>query len=132
MNFKRLINLLGIAAVTAAAPQLHAQTSVSEATPPAQAAASSEQNETDEIGQIIVTAQRRSEREADVPMTLAVVSGDDLAGAGVTATTGLYRVTPGIQKPMFGAYVSPSILGVSSNTTAGGLTSNVAFYLDGV
>jgi len=77
--------------------------------------------------QVIVTAQRRSERQEDVPMTVSVLFWRCAPGHGcVSSTTELYRVTPGIQLPMFGAYVSPSIRGVSSNTTAVGLSSNVA------
>jgi iron complex outermembrane receptor protein len=132
MSLKRWVSLLSIGAAIFVAAPSHAQSVPSDRNRTAQAGSTNTEGEGEEIGQVIVTAQRRSERQEDVPMTVSVLSGDALQVMGVSSTTELYRVTPGIQLPMFGAYVSPSIRGVSSNTTAVGLSSNVAFYLDGV
>ncbi|CAN7442857.1 TonB-dependent receptor [Phenylobacterium sp. LjRoot225] len=83
-------------------------------------------------GEIIVTAQRRSERLVDVPMSVAALSGETLAKAGVTNTLELAQVTPGLELPMYGAYTQPSIRGISSAGSGLADSSNVATYVDGV
>jgi iron complex outermembrane receptor protein len=85
-----------------------------------------------QVQEVIVTAQRRSERLQDVPMTVVAVSSQQLEQRGVTETAGLQRLTGGLQMPMYGAWISPSIRGVSTAITNSGVSSNVAFYLDGV
>jgi iron complex outermembrane receptor protein len=84
------------------------------------------------LQEVVVTAQRRKQLLRNVPMTIASASGNQLAQLGVTASTGLQRVTSGVEFPFFGGFLSPSIRGVSSNVTVAGGPSNVAFYLDGV
>lgn len=81
---------------------------------------------------IVVTAQRRSERLLDVPMSVAVASGETLDKLGIQSTAELARVTPSVQFPMYGAYLSPSIRGVTSNTATIGVSANVAFYMDNI
>jgi hypothetical protein len=48
-----------------------------------------------ELAEIIGTAQKRSERVTDVPLSITAVSGDELAGQGVTSASDLVRVVPG-------------------------------------
>lgn len=81
---------------------------------------------------IIVTAQRRSERLQDVPMSVAALSTDDLTKAGIASTADLAKASPGITVPQYGAFMQPSIRGVSSTGANIGDSSNVALYIDGV
>lgn len=83
-------------------------------------------------GEIIVTAQRRSERLVDVPISITALSGETLARTGITSTLELAQVTPGLQLPLNGAYTQPSIRGVSSSGSGLADSSNVAIYVDGV
>ena len=46
-------------------------------------------------GDIIVTAQKRSERLRDVPISITAASGDQLAKQGITSTADLEKVVPG-------------------------------------
>ncbi len=81
---------------------------------------------------VLVTAQRREERLVDVPISMTALSSDELQRSGVTATTDLERVTPGLELTYNGGFLQPAIRGVSSQGSSAGDSSNVAFYLDGV
>lgn len=83
-------------------------------------------------GDIIVTAQRRSEFGKDVPVSIIARSGQDLVNAGVTDVRGLETVTPSLKIQRNGAYTQPAIRGISSASTAPGTDPNVAIYVDGV
>lgn len=50
----------------------------------------------DQLGDIVVTAQKRSESIQDVPAAVTVASGEALAQLGVTNPTDLARVVPGL------------------------------------
>lgn len=84
------------------------------------------------IGDIIVTAQRREERLRDVPISITALDQEILTDAGVTTTVDLARVTPGIALPFYGAFLLPSIRGISSSGAGLGDSPNVAVYVDGV
>jgi iron complex outermembrane receptor protein len=99
--------------------------------PPAAAAVSNEVG-TGQGGDIIVTAQRRSERLRDVPISVTALSAEALSKAGVTNTVDLGRVTPGVEMRFYGSFLLPSIRGISSNGSGVGDSSNVAIYIDGV
>jgi iron complex outermembrane receptor protein len=96
------------------------------------AAADASTNQNATLGEVVVTATRRKERLSDVPMAVTALSSQDLDRSGVTDTGQLYKVTPGLQLPYYGAFLSPSIRGVSANNPGPGLTSNIGFYVDGV
>ena len=63
---------------------------------------------------IIVTAQRRSERLRDVPIAITALNAEQMAKAGVGNLRDLERVTPALQMPMYGGFLRPSIRGISS------------------
>jgi iron complex outermembrane receptor protein len=107
------------------AGQVHAQDSTAAST---EAASSSTDNDG---GDIIVTAQRRSERLQDVPIAVTAISNETMEKAGVTTTIGLERLTPGLRMDGQGNANHPTIRGVSSSLSL--LTdANVATYIDGV
>ena len=83
-------------------------------------------------GEIIVTAQRRNERQVDVPIAITAVSGESLVAAGITSTAELGQVVPGLRLDLSGAFFQPTVRGVGSATAGVGLTSNVTTYIDGV
>ncbi|EQB00437.1 hypothetical protein L288_18340 [Sphingobium quisquiliarum P25] len=80
---------------------------------------------------IIVTAQRRSERLVDVPAAIATQTGDELQSAGVTRFQDLGLVAPSVQISRFGTYTQPAIRGVSTTFAGVGQEVNVAVYVDG-
>ncbi len=81
---------------------------------------------------IIVTAQRRSERAEDVPASIAVLNQELLEKAGVQSTTDIARVTPGVTMAFYGGFLQPAIRGITSTGANLGENSNVAMYIDGV
>jgi iron complex outermembrane receptor protein len=85
-----------------------------------------------DLDEIIVTAQRRSERLQDVPMSITALSTEMLSRSGISTTTDLARVTPGLILPKYGIGIQPSLRGVSSQGSASGDAPNVAIYIDGV
>lgn len=85
-----------------------------------------------EEGEIIVTAQRRSENLRDVPISITALNSDALQRSGVSSTLDLPRLAPGLELPLNGGFTQPSIRGVSSGGSDVGDSSNVAVYVDGV
>ncbi|MFA7441365.1 MAG: TonB-dependent receptor [Sphingomonadaceae bacterium] len=81
--------------------------------------------------EIVVTAQRRSERLEDVPISITSVSGAALENAGVTRVGQLPSIVPGLRLDQSGAFSQPTIRGVGSSVAGPGLSSNVATYIDG-
>jgi iron complex outermembrane receptor protein len=84
------------------------------------------------VEDVVVTAQRRSERLQDVPISITALSSEALDRSGVTSTQDLARVTPGLSFPVNGGYIQPTIRGISSEGSNIGDSSNVALYVDGV
>lgn len=82
--------------------------------------------------EVVVTAQRRPERLSEVPISISVISGEQMTDAGIGGTTDLGQVTPGLQFSTNGAYAQPTIRGIGSSITSAGSDSNVAIYVDGV
>ena len=83
-------------------------------------------------GEIVVTAQRRSERLTDVPVSVTALTGETIAATGVTDTYSLQQITPGLRMERLGGYTQPSIRGVTAGSTSPGSEANVAIYVDGV
>ncbi len=87
--------------------------------------------QTSTLETITVTSQRRSENLQEVPLSVSVISGDDIAAARITNFDDISRAIPGVSFNSFGATSSTTnvvIRGVSS--TAGSAT--VGTYLDDV
>jgi iron complex outermembrane receptor protein len=83
-------------------------------------------------GDIVVTAQRRSERLTDVPISITAITPETMAAGGVTTTTDLDRVTPGLTFTTTASHAQPNVRGVGSALTGPGADNNVAIYVDGV
>src|SRR3546814_5004017 len=64
-----------------------------------------------------VTAQRRSERLTDVPVSVTALSAATIAATGVTDTYSLQQITPGLRMERLGGYTQPSIRGVTAGST---------------
>ena len=96
----------------------------------AQGAPAAETNESS--GDIVVTAQRRSENLRDVPMSITALSADQLSKSGISSTGDLAKATPAVVIASYGAFMQPSIRGISSAGANIGDNSNVALYIDGI
>lgn len=83
-------------------------------------------------GGIVVTAQRRSERLVDVPISITALSGAALEQAGIRGTEDLTAAVPGLNFATNGAFAQPTIRGIGTTVTSAGNDANVAIYVDGV
>ena len=86
-------------------------------------------------GEIIITANKRTERLKDVPVAASVISGDAVAKANATDISDINRLVPSVElKATFNGRVPLAIRGISTNANEGaiGLTSGVAIEIDGV
>ncbi|WP_179506179.1 MULTISPECIES: TonB-dependent receptor [unclassified Sphingomonas] len=111
--------------VTCAAPAL-AQAQVAEPQSSADAI--------DTSGDIVVTAQKRSDRAQDVPISLAVLSGDQLTASKVTNVTQLGAQLPNVSLTAPFGEVQPAfvIRGVTMSDYAMSQQSPIAIYVDEV
>lgn len=97
----------------------------------AQQAAAQQKN--DEIPEVVVTAQKRSESASRTPLALTAMTGEDLANRGVTTAADLTNVTPNVQiGTADGGNTNIYIRGIGSNNTTEGGDPAAAFHLDGV
>ncbi len=82
------------------------------------------------LDEIIVTAQRRSERLVDVPISVMTATPDDLERVGPSSIENLTKAAPGVylQRAVYG--LSPTVRGIGSTLAASGGEQNVALYVD--
>lgn len=85
-----------------------------------------------QIGEIVVTAQKRSEVLSRVPAAVVAVSGEKLAAAGVTDVRTLDKAVTGLMFSSNGTVMSPSIRGIGSTQYSPLGGPAVGMNLDGV
>jgi iron complex outermembrane recepter protein len=121
--------LLGVAA--AAAMTLYG--SPSSAQQATAAAAAPEQGA--QLEEIVITAEKRTEKLSDIPVSAAVVSSETLANTNASDISDLNRLVPSVNlNGTFNGRVPLGIRGISSVSNEGtvGLSSGVAILIDGV
>jgi len=84
------------------------------------------------LDEIVVTAQRRSEKLQEVPLTIAAVTSENLTRAGVASVRDLQTLVSGLTFGGTGNLAAPAIRGVSSTVTVAGTENGNALYIDGV
>ncbi len=96
------------------------------------AAQAAQEPQSEGIGDIVVTAQRREQSLQKVPIAVTAVDGDTLRDIGITRSTDIVRLTPGVS-------ISSSSAGESAQYTMRGVTQNdyaeiaegpIAVYVD--
>jgi iron complex outermembrane receptor protein len=114
-----------------AAAQTAARTPAASA--PAAGATQNADEPVSELGEIVVTSQRREERLRDVPLSVTAQSAEQLSNAGVDTSRDLTRTVPGLNFSFYGAWAQPAVRGVTSTNSSPGVDGGaVAVYLDGV
>ena len=98
---------------------------------PAEPAAAA-QDAIEGIQDIVVTAQRRSERLQDVPVAVTAATASRLAAVGIQSSQDLSVITPGLTIPQTSGYTQPRIRGVGTTSNGPGVENPVATYIDGV
>ena len=122
--------LLSSVAVLSTAPAF-AQTQPAQ--PPATPAPAA-QDDMQDAGDIVVTATRRSERLADVPIAVSAVSEQALQNSGATDIRSMTQLVPSLQVSSTGseANASARVRGIGTVGDNPGLESSVAVFIDGV
>jgi iron complex outermembrane receptor protein len=82
-------------------------------------------------GEILVTAEKRSTKLVDTPISIVAVSAKQLQSSGVNNLLELPMITPGLRMDSLGNNSQPTIRGISSDVNGAGLSANVATYIDG-
>lgn len=81
---------------------------------------------------IVVTAQRRSERLQNVPAAVTALTSRALETAGINSTRNLTLVTPGLNFTQSGFSPQPQIRGIGARAVGPGDESTVPIYIDGI
>lgn len=98
-----------------------------------QPAAQSQQSlSTDTVQDIVVTAQRRSEKLQDVPISATALSGDGLAAKAVTRLSDLQFAAPSLSISEGGLVQSTNIRGIGLASGSPSVANGVATYVDGL
>jgi iron complex outermembrane receptor protein len=94
--------------------------------------ADSNSAKTSEIQEIVVTAQRRSQRLQDVPLTVSALSAESLEAANITNVQDLSLSVPGLSVNNGLGFAVTHIRGIGSTQIGPGFESPIATYVDGV
>ena len=86
-----------------------------------------------QVEEIVVTAQRRSERLQDVPIAMTALNAGALQDAGISDVSELAQAVPGLSfNTQLGGLGEPRIRGVGVASNGPGVENPVATYIDGV
>ncbi len=124
MRSRLMLGCAAIAGVMAFAPSALAQ--VEAAAPQAQP------QETYQLQDIVVTAQKRAQNVQDTPLSVTAVSGEALVSQGITNVQELSRVDPALQIGMATGTVTTFIRGIGNPVTTSGNEASVPVYIDDV
>jgi iron complex outermembrane recepter protein len=84
------------------------------------------------LEEVMVTAERRTERLQDVPISATVFSSDALADMGVKNVADLQQLSPSLAINTYNRSTFINIRGIGMAQSAPTTSPGVAFYLDGV
>ena len=85
-----------------------------------------------ELEEVVVTAQRRSENLQDVPIVITAFSAGELQNSGINSYDDLGLVTPGLSSNRQIGAATPYLRGVGAQSTQVGVESATSIYLDDV
>src|SRR3546814_317838 len=85
-----------------------------------------------QLQDIVVTAQRRSERLQDTPVAVSAFNAEALQSSGVANLADLSHVAPSLQVSSTAGVYLPFLRGVGNNNGSLGNESSVATYIDDV
>ena len=87
-------------------------------------------NDVSTVQEVVVTAQKRTQQLSDVPMSLSVISGDQLTKTQSTTLQDIVDKTPGLQLISTGP--TGNELVIRGLSVGAGINSSVATYVDEV
>jgi iron complex outermembrane receptor protein len=84
----------------------------------------------EQIAEVVITAQKRVSTVQDTPVSISVTSGDSLRERGVPSFAALAQGTPGVSLKSEGP--SQTEIEMRGMTSSGGNSATVGFYLDDI
>ncbi len=124
MNYRKISWALASVSMLSAVPAFAADAQ----TAPAQNAAAKDQG----VGEIVVTAQRRTENLQKVNIAATAISGDALGEKAVVRQLDLQTVAPGLSIAKAGLTEAVNIRGIGLASGSPNVSNGVASYLDGL
>src|SRR5579863_7444326 len=88
------------------------------------------ENKSDQIQEIVVTAQKRESTVQTTPISITALTGQDLQDRGITDITSIVQSVPGVSMRTSGP--GQTELEIRGMTSSGGNSSTVGFYLDDI
>lgn len=82
------------------------------------------------LTEIVVTAQRRSEKLRDVPVTVSLISKQELEDSNVQSVKDIQKLLTGVRFDNASMWLETSIRGIGTNSISAGNHSNVGIYVD--
>jgi iron complex outermembrane receptor protein len=127
--FTKLLGNAGFALLlcgTSSAAMAQAATDPAPASPPAAAPS------TPGLEEIVVTAQKRSEKLQDVPIAISAFTSQSLATQRISSSQDLSLMSPALNYNSQAGYAVPYLRGIGTDITQPNSDPSVATYLDGV
>jgi iron complex outermembrane receptor protein len=87
-----------------------------------------QENKSDQLQEIIVTAQKRESTVQTTPISMTALTGQDLEDRGITDISSVVQSVPGVSMRTSGP--GQTELEIRGMTSSGGNSSTVGFYLD--
>lgn len=92
-------------------------------------------DEGDQLQEVVITAEKRTERLEDIPVSAQVITSQNLAAANVADLSDLNNLVPSVQlNGTINGRVPTGVRGISSvsNEQTVGISSGVAIMIDGI
>src|SRR5579859_4488330 len=96
----------------------------------ANVAFSQQESRSDQIEEIVVTAQKRESTIESTPISITALTGQDLAERGITDIASIVQSVPGVSMRTSGP--GQTELEIRGLTSSGGNSSTVGFYLNDI
>jgi iron complex outermembrane receptor protein len=90
------------------------------------------QGSSNQLTDIVVTAQKRSQNVQDTPISVTAVTGESLVSQGITSVQELNRIDPALQIGQSTGTVTTFIRGIGNPVTTAGNEASVPVYIDDV
>ena len=114
------------------ASQAFAQVAAPVATNQARAPSEPSASTSETVGEVVVTAQKRSENLQQVPIAITAVGSRELRAANVQGITDLSTVVSGLAIGIISEDFQPHLRGIGTSAFGPGVENPVALYIDGV
>jgi len=86
----------------------------------------------DQLQEVVVTAERRSESQQTTPIAVTVISGDQLEGKGIVQMQDLQNAAPSLSITPSGLTANVNIRGIGLDSGSPSVVPGVATYRDGL